>query len=1537
MKKFYFLSLFRFVLAITALLMIAGCETKKVKDEEKDMYDGPELMAQFEIERTKDPALGRVPWDQFRIAKLETESARRSAGLSGRINALSWEERGPNTDATGPSNGNTRANAGVTSGRVRSAMVDSLDPAKKTVWVGGVDGGLWKTTDITATPAVWTPVTDYLSNIAIAAICQDPRPGFQNIMYFCTGESYFNFDAVQGVGVFKSTDGGVTWSFLSSTSSYTFGTRILCDYQGNVYLATRGFGLLRSTNGGTSWTDITPASTGNRICDLEISSTSGPGRLHVVMGINSAQTYRYADNPETVTSASGWNAPVTAFPSYSQRAEIAVQGNVLYSLPSDNGGQTPNVYKSIDGGANWTVTPGTPPAIAGGSGAPFANTQGWYDLSVRINPANADECIIGGVDCAKTTNGGTSWVRISAWLGTSGQYVHADQHDIQWWDGGNKLVFACDGGIHYSADGGTTIRDRNVGLRLKQFYGVAIHPTVTNYFLCGAQDNGVHQLTNSGMGASVEVTGGDGGYTAIDQNEPQFQFGSYVYNKYRRSTNGGANWSSINFVFGTAPTEINFGRFINPFDYDNTANILYAAGNGGNLFRLTDPQSVPAGTYFQTSPGWPTTASLVGLAGLNGGTISAVHCSPYTANRIYLGTSSTRVLRVDNADGATPVETLITPAGASGYVNCIVTGSSDQNLLAIYSNYGVNNVWLSNNGGTSWTAIDGNLINMPVRWALFNPDDNSKIYIATEAGVWETDLANGAATIWNPNTSIPNVRVDMIKYRPSDRTIAAATHGRGLFTAIIPPLSGFSFGTSTPATATCPAPAVMNVTLPVISNGGFANPVTLTATTGVPAGGNISFGTNPVAPGNSTVVTLNNANNVAPGTYNVTIQGTATGATTQTTTITYTISASTPVISTQPASQTVCEGQNVSFSLVSTGTYQWQLSTNGGVSWSNISGQTAATFTISGVTAALNNNQYRCVVSTLCGNTNSNAAILTVSSAATISGQPAGQNVCVGGTASFTVTASGTGLTYQWESAAAGCGGTFTDIPGANTAAYSVAGVTTGMNNTAYRCKVTSSCGPTTITSSCAVLTVVSPSTVSVHPVSQTICNGASAGFAVTATGTGVIYQWQVNTGSGFANITDGGFYSGTSTASLTVSAANTSLNTYQYRCLVSNTTCSASAASNAATLTVNALPAISSSPVSQTICAGSNTSFSVSATGTGLTYQWQVNTGTGFVNISNVGVYNGAATATLTITGATVSMSGGQYQCVVSGTCTPAVTSAVATLTVHAPVQITASPANVELCAGGNATFTVSGSSVPAINYQWQVSTDAGASWTNIAGANSASYTANGVIAVMSNNRYRCQLSNNTCTTPVSSAAAVLTVRVVPAIGLTAAPLTSLLPGQTTTLTATPSGTTGGTISTTWTLDNNPLTVAGNTYTATVNNLGAYQAGIRETWASGLFCSALSPVVTLSANVSDRLFIFPSPNDGNFTVSYYNNGNAGAQRRIVVFDSKGGRVFDKQFPISGPYTLIPVNLVQASRGIYYVSVGDAAGKKLAEGKVHVR
>jgi len=677
------------ILFAISFIFLTGCiQINSSNKTEYDKYDGPELAARQEFERTKDPATGTVPRERLLDAiesTIESKEANQSL-----IGGLSWLERGPNGDLPGPF-GNPRPPGTNTSGRIRAMMVDSLDATKKTVWVGGVDGGLWRTSDITASPATWVLINDNLSNLSIADITQDPRPGFQNIMYFCTGESYFNFDAVQGNGVFKSTDAGATWSFLASTSTYVNGTRILCDYLGNVYLGTRGTGLLRSTNGGTTWTNITPSTFPNSdICDLEISSTSVSGRLHVVCGIFTTQAYRYVDNPDVATSAS-WNTPAAAFPSFSNRAEICVSGSTLYSLVANNSHQVPTIYKSTNGGANWAATGGQPTAG-------WANGQAWYDLSCAIDPSSAGAtCIVGGLDNWKTTNGGTSWAQISGWAtATPGLYVHADQHDMQWWDNGNKLIFGCDGGVHYSTNKGTSMLDRNVGLRIKQFYSVAIHPSTTNYFLAGAQDNGVHQYSNAGLSSTVEVTGGDGGFTAIDQNEPLYQFGSYVFNQYRRSTNGGSTWTDVNLNAGT-------GQFINPFDYDNTANIMYCGDIAANYRRWTNPQT-------------GSTSAAVNVSNMVG-SVTAVSVSPYTANRVYFGTSSGRVVQVDGANtfvsGSAGTDRSSGLPG--GTVSCINFGTNDLNLMCVESNYGINNVWVSTNGGANWTAIDGNLPDIPVR------------------------------------------------------------------------------------------------------------------------------------------------------------------------------------------------------------------------------------------------------------------------------------------------------------------------------------------------------------------------------------------------------------------------------------------------------------------------------------------------------------------------------------------------------------------------------------------------------------------------------------------------------------------------------------------------------------------------------------------------------------------------------------------------------------------------------------------------------
>jgi len=252
----------------------------------------------------------------------------------------------------------------------------------------------------------------------------------------------------------------------------------------------------------------------------------------------------------------------------------------------------------------------------------------------------------------------------------------------------------------------------------------------------------------------------------------------------------------------------------------------------------------------------------------------------------------------------------------------------------------------------------------------------------------------------------------------------------------------FDFVPNAGTTVACGTPSA-DITLATTSSNGFVTPINLVAT-GNPGGTTVTYSVNPVIPGNSTIVTLNGMATLAPGTYNVTITGTA-GAEVKTIVLPYIVSPGAgPAITAQPNPQTLCETLNTSFSITSgaaTG-FQWQLSTTGaGGPWTNISnggvysGATTATLALTGVTAVMNNYQYRCVASVLCGSTNSNPALLTVQTAPAITSQPANSTVCGGSSSSFSITATGTGLNYQWQISTTGCGGPWSNI--ANAAPYS--------------------------------------------------------------------------------------------------------------------------------------------------------------------------------------------------------------------------------------------------------------------------------------------------------------------------------------------------------------------------------------------------------------------------------------------------------------------------------------------------------------------
>lgn len=740
---------------------------KAVPDFDDD-EDGIKDAQEMEFNNTKDIALGYIPKDRLAKATKELVMARRSGTANFRVLGLSWMERGPYIDLNYSGNGRSAANPAV-SGRLRAICVDLNDATNNTVWVGSAGGGLWKTSNISATPATWVPVNDFFANLAVTAICQDPLN--KNNLYFATGEPNYNADAVKGGGIFKSSDSGATWALLSGTSSFGNATKIICDASGYIYIATVGgaAGIQRSKDLGSTWQDITPTNSTGTVYDINISST---GKLHIAYSYKSGSPassgYNFTPNPATVTPAT-WVTPTTVYTNNRNNTTLASKGDTLYALPGNNSSQTDQVWKSVDGGANWLTT-GTTPPISGNT--PLSSGQSWYCEGLAVDPSNSKNVMVGGLNTYISSDGGDNWAPNSVWvygIPGSANYMHADHHVFNWSNGG-QLLCGSDGGLFYSSDGGATFTDRNQGLRTLQFYSCALHPTSPNYFLAGAQDNGVLKLNGSGLAGGLEVVGGDGGFVHIDENEPQYQFGSYVYNQYSRSTDSGASYSSKNFSNSA-------GQFINPTDYDDINNNFYGAWTAGNYMRwinapLTD-------NYYATS-----------VSAFSGGTVTHVHSSKYTPNRVLFGVNNGKIVLTDNANTASPSATNISGTGMpASTVSCIAMGTNENNLIATFSNYGAAHVWLSTVGGgaSGWTNVTGNLPDIPVRWCIFNPENNTKAIIATDMGIFETTLLNGASTSWVQNASFPVVRTDMLQYRNSDNTILAATHGRGLWSATISP------------------------------------------------------------------------------------------------------------------------------------------------------------------------------------------------------------------------------------------------------------------------------------------------------------------------------------------------------------------------------------------------------------------------------------------------------------------------------------------------------------------------------------------------------------------------------------------------------------------------------------------------------------------------------------------------------------------------------------------------------------------------------
>ena len=651
-------------------------------------------------------------------------SARAPASAAGAplISPTSWRWLGP----------------GNVGGRIRSIAVHPYKP--EILFAGSVGGGIWKTTN---GGAGWTPVDDFMAVLSVSSLVINPaNPG---VMFAGTGEGYGNADSLRGAGIFKSVDGGTTWTQLPGTAEQSSAvTRLAISPNGTVVLAGTNTGLWRSTNASTfAWIDA-------GVAPQDVDINPSDGRKAVVAGYG-AIAYSW-DGGLT------WRRS-TGLPSTSGRIELAYarsQPDTIYALVDVDGG---TLFRSGNAGATFSAVSATPL---------LDNGQGWYDEALWVNPRDSNHVVAGGVFLRQTFDGGGTW----RWISDN---IHVDQHviveDPRFDDAGNRTVFiGNDGGVYKTtnirnveADGYTAL---NNNLGVTQFYGGAGH-AASGTIVGGTQDNGT-VINEPRQGTRWQQSlGSDGGFVASDPTDPSYFYSEMIYLQIHRSDDGGAAWTSITNGLTDAFQNANF---IAPFVLDPNDPARMLAG-GSRLWRSTNIKS--------GSPAW---TPITGSKGTN--YVSAIAVAPGQSDVVWVAHNMGQVYRSTNGTGATPSFSLVKAPTLGNYVSRIAISAVDSNVVYVVTgSFGSTNVIKTVNGGASWWDATGSgatgLPDVPVNDLEIDPSNPDTIYAGTEVGVFVSQ--DGGATWDLPQDGPANVSVDELFWMGA--TLVAATHGRGMFAA----------------------------------------------------------------------------------------------------------------------------------------------------------------------------------------------------------------------------------------------------------------------------------------------------------------------------------------------------------------------------------------------------------------------------------------------------------------------------------------------------------------------------------------------------------------------------------------------------------------------------------------------------------------------------------------------------------------------------------------------------------------------------------
>lgn len=621
-----------------------------------------------------------------------------------------------------------------------------------TLFVGSPSGGFWKTTDGGLN---WLTTTDTLPTLGVSAIVAD----YSNPSKILIGTGDRDAGDAPGLGVFKSLDGGLTWS----ASSSGMGNRTVCKIlqhpsSSAVFLAATTSGIYRSTDGGATWTQ---SASGNfkDIC----FKTNDPNIVYAAKGY---QFFRSTNNGTSFSQITS-GLPAVAL----QRGVIAVtqaNPNYVYFIISNNSSGFYGLYRSTDAGLNFTARSTSPNILDWSCTGSGSGGQGWYDLAIAADPLNAETIYAGGVNVWKSTNGGTSWAINSHWYGGCGvEEVHADCHFLTY-SPVNGVLWACnDGGVYFTQDGGTNWTDRTETMTIGQIYKLGQSQTVKEKVINGFQDNGTYTYLASGWEQSG---GGDGMECAVDYTNAAYTYFTIYYGDIFRLYNNGSELH----IAGNGTYGINeSGAWITPFILGRSDPKMMFVGYK-NIWRCNDVRTGSSLTWSKISNN---------LGGSNSSNMAVLEQSPANNGILYAARYDNKLFRTDNCLDAVPVWVDLTSSlPASATPKDLAAHPTDQNT--VYMTMG-NNVYKSINKGQSWTSITGNLPNISMNAIAFYTNSSEGLYVGTDAGVYYKDQNTGSWIAFSSGLPASAEVTELEIYYDNDSVssdvIRASTYGRGLW------------------------------------------------------------------------------------------------------------------------------------------------------------------------------------------------------------------------------------------------------------------------------------------------------------------------------------------------------------------------------------------------------------------------------------------------------------------------------------------------------------------------------------------------------------------------------------------------------------------------------------------------------------------------------------------------------------------------------------------------------------------------------------